>query len=253
MNDLSTLTRIAKEAGALLLSLASNGKRADREADLFWKAALAVAFPGQPVVSEETFAVSQLAQFAGRVWLIDPLDGTASYTRGEESYTTMATLVERGRPILAVVHQPATGSTYAAARGEGAFRNGRRIRVSSRATLAEMRLVHRHTMSNNLPAIIAALPCAEKAVCGSLGLKLSLIASGRFDLTVYDSEPNLWDTLPGILILEEAGGQVTDLFGRPVTADRQKASGLLASNGHIHKQLLRKIQPLSAIHQRGTR
>lgn len=221
---------------------------ADTDADKFWRQALQKYFPGDRIVTEETFVPIQMEKISqGRVWVIDPLDGTSSFKNREKSYTTMAALLVEGKVMLSLVHQPTTNDTYYAIKGEGSYLNNKPLHVSSVSRREDLRMVRRHTLSNNLEEIVYALHCKEVAVSGSLGLKLSLIASGLYDITVYDTEPSFWDVLPGALILEEAGGMVTDLFGKIISPLEINAKGVLATNGKIHSQLLRFIQPLSSV------
>jgi fructose-1,6-bisphosphatase/inositol monophosphatase family enzyme len=241
------VANLAARAGTIIESLKPDGKRADRVADRFWLNVLRKEFPGDCIITEETFRPGDLELTGRRVWFVDPLDGTSTFQRGEEGYATMAALVENNEVRLGVVHQPATGRTYYALKGAGAFLGRKKLHVSSFSTIEKMRLIHRHTMSNNLGDILDSLPCREKSVSGSLGVKLCLIASGRYDITVYDTQPNLWDILPGKIILEEAGGKITDLFGREISLKAIKTSGILATNDLAHREILEKIQPLSRI------
>ena len=251
MNDMRLLRSLARKAGNIVDALKPNGKKADKESDAFWQKELREAFPNDIIISEESFSPEQLQTISQNwVWIVDPLDGTSSFSHGEDGYSIMAARLDRGIPQIAVVHHPPTGKTYHAVRGKGAFNGTQRLTVSKRRTLESMRLIHRHTMSNNLKTILHALPCKERTISGSLGLKLCRIAEGQYDLTVYDTQPNLWDIVPGALILQEAGGKVTDLFGKPITVGAP-ISGLLATNNTIHTHILKKIQPLSYIVQSG--
>jgi len=240
------LMEMASEAGKIIQSCDYDGDKADRKSDEFWQSSLKREFPDHGVITEESFHPEQMDKInLGKTWIVDPLDGTSSFKSKEESYSTMIALADKKEVILGLVHQPTTGKTYYGIKGKGAYLNGKPIRVSFIDKLEEMRLVHRHTMSNNLQPILDSISCKEKILSGSLGLKLSLIASGRCDLVVYDSQPNIWDILPGKIILEEAGGEITDIFGKEIQTTTSNSQGILATNGQIHQEILDKIQPLS--------
>lgn len=191
---------------------------ADLAADAVIGAGLRALDPATPVVSEE-----QERTHAGRparFWLVDPLDGTREFVRGGDDYTVNIALVENGVPVLGVVHVPATGVSYAAARGTGATRFGpdgeaRPIAVR-RAGADELVVVASRSHRNDaLEAFLAALPPHRATSIGS-SLKLCLVAEGAADLYPRTGPTSWWDTAAAHAVALEAGAEVVTLDGAPL-------------------------------------
>ncbi len=220
------LAGILHQAGRLLLDLRASGKvthrrrgavvnaSADAEAHRFLAQALATLSPGVPVVSEED-ARTHRHERPDLYWLIDPLDGTASFVDGFPGFVTQAALMRDRRPVLAGVHAPALGETYLAEAGAGATCNGARLGVATRVR-------DEWVLTDNYPAprgIAAALMhdwnIPGYLECGSIGLKICRVAEGKADLFVKEVTVRDWDVAAPQLVLEEAGGCLRDSDGRP--------------------------------------
>ena len=191
---------------------------ADLAADRVIAAGLAALDPGTPVVSEEQERVHDGALH--RFWLVDPLDGTREFVRGGDDYTVNIALVEDGVPVLGVVHAPATGVSYAAARGRGALRSeggtARPIAVRAARAADELVVVASRSHRNDaLTAFLAALPPHRLVSIGS-SLKLCLVADGSADLYPRTGPTSWWDTAAAHVVAVEAGAQVTTLAGAPL-------------------------------------
>jgi histidinol-phosphatase len=211
---------------------------ADREAEEALRAAIARERPGDAIVGEEYGDGG-----GGSVrWILDPIDGTRHYVRGIPLWATLIAL-ERARELaVAVVSAPALGMRWWAGRAEGAFANGRAIRVSSVARLEEASFSHAGVGSFDKHGHGAALRAlAERAwmerAFGDFWPHM-LVAEGRLDFTL-EANVNLWDLAPVQLIVEEAGGRFTDFGGEP----RADGGSGISSNGLLHDDVLAALSP----------
>jgi histidinol-phosphatase len=206
---------------------------ADREAEEALRLAIARDRPGDAVVGEEFGD-----QGDGSVrWILDPIDGTRHYVRGIPLWATLIALEREGALVAAVASAPALATRWSAARGDGAFANGRPIRVSDVGRLEEASFSHAGTGSFEKhgygPALraIAERSWMERAY-GDFWHHV-LVAEGRLDFAV-EASVNLWDLAPVQLIVEEAGGRFSDFGG---VARPDGGSGL-SSNGLLHDEVL---------------
>jgi len=169
---------------------------------------------GVPIVSEEDES-GHVARSADRYWLIDPIDGTASYCDGFDGFVTQAALIEGGRPVLGVVHGPALQLTYKAAIGIQPTCNNAPIRVSSRRT--ELVLIDNYPEPRGVAReIYDALGFDRYIESGSIALKICRVADGTVDLFVKDVPVRDWDLAPAHLLLESAGGVLVSFDGSPI-------------------------------------
>ncbi|MBJ6801709.1 inositol monophosphatase family protein [Geomonas propionica] len=166
------------------------------------------------IVSEEDVA-SQSESRPEEYWLIDPIDGTASFVHGFSGFVCQAALIRRGVVEMAGVYAPALDKLYLAERGGGATVNGTPLGV--REPLSEcLTLVDNYPEARGLAAeVMHALPCATYLESGSIGLKICLVAEGAADLFVKDVTVRDWDVAPPHLILAEAGGFLSVAAGIP--------------------------------------
>jgi myo-inositol-1(or 4)-monophosphatase len=174
-------------------------------------------------------------------WLVDPLDGTTNYIRHYPSFAVSIALVREGEVVLGVVFNPVSGELYRATRGGGASVNGRELRVSSTSALHDSLLGSGFPYDawtapdNNGAAWCRLLRCAISLRCdGSAALDLCHVAAGRFD-AYWEVGLAPWDLAAGSLIVAEAGGRVTASDGSGFSV---VGSTIVASNGHIHHELL---------------
>ena len=225
---------------------------ADRRASELIVAGLASSFPDDPIISEElTPAPGALG--APRLWLVDPIDGTKDFIRGEDGYAVMIGLVCDGRPVLGVVYQPVIDRLFYAT-PDGALMTHEGVTtplaVSSVAAAADVRLVaSRSNRSPDLDRVKLQLGIANELNLGSVGVKLCVIAAGARDLYVNPAaKTKAWDTCAPEAILVQAGGRLSDLFGNPIDYTKELAHrrGLVASNGLVHDEVVAKLTPLFA-------
>lgn len=173
-------------------------------------------------------------------WIIDPLDGTLNYVRGIDTFGVSIALEYKKEVILGVIYIPLSKQLYFAQKGEGSYLNGERIKVS-RTGLKEayivydssIRLDRKKVMLNNLDKLTEQTFTLR--VLGSSARSLSYLAQGKVELVIdYYDKP--WDFSGGALIVEEAGGRVTDMNGERWSP---WSRGYIASNGIIHEKVLK--------------
>ncbi|MSP58949.1 MAG: 3'(2'),5'-bisphosphate nucleotidase CysQ [Myxococcales bacterium] len=263
--ELAVAERLGREAAAIIAAYFGTGikvdykpgegpvTQADREADALIVGGLRAAFPGDGILSEEA-PDDGSRRTHERVWMVDPLDGTSDFVRERAGFAVMIGLAIAGRPVVGVVLQPTTGVLYRAVRGEGAEQvdgagGVTRLQVSTVDELAAIRLVaSKSHRGPSIDRVRAALGVTDEMNIGSVGLKLGLIARGERDLYVNpESHASLWDTLAPEVILDEAGGRMSDLAGAPIDylgPSLKHARGLCASNGRLHDRVLSSLAPL---------
>lgn len=196
-------------------------------------------FPGHDILTEESPEISTGSRFR---WIIDPLDGTTNYAHGCPVFSVSIALEVEGVIIRGAVYNPMLDELFAAERGAGAFLNGRRLMVSrterlSRALLATGFPYDIREDRNNNINYFRALAFGAQALrrTGSAALDMAYLAAGRFD-GFWELKLAPWDTAAGWLLVEEAGGVVTDLRGDPY---RLRSPDILASNGLLHAEIAR--------------
>lgn len=208
---------------------------ADREVDAFLKAELRGILPVAWLSEESADDLDRLGREA--VWIVDPLDGTREFAQGIPEYSIAVALVAHGRPVLGVVHNPATGDSFWAAHGGGAFRNGEPIRVTEGTTL----LSSRSEMATGEFAPLAETWTLRPM--GSVQLKLALVAAAEAALTLSRGPKHEWDVCAGALIVAEAGGLATDMFGGPLWYNQHwpKVKGILAGAPAAYRRALDQL------------
>ena len=267
-HELRIALELAREAGAAILDLyegpldieqkASADDRepvtqADKLANEIIVARLLREFPDDGILAEESIDTSHRLD-KSRVWMIDPLDGTTGFIDGNGDFAVQIGLAENGECVLGVVYQPLTGVLYRAVRGGGTWIERPNVepeqgRVSDHREISTMRLAaSRSHRSPRMDKVVEAFGLKEEIRRGSVGIKVGLIVEQQSDLYVHLSpRTKQWDTCAPQLILHEAGGRMTDLFGRPLRynhADVQNRNGVVASNGASHDRIVELLQPL---------
>jgi myo-inositol-1(or 4)-monophosphatase len=211
----------------------------DRACEALILERLAKERPGDAVLAEESGA--QERPGARWRWIIDPLDGTTNYAHGYPRFCVSIGVERDGVREVGVVYDPLLDELYHALRGGGAFRNGCAIRVSRETQLDRSLLAtgfaydRRESREDNLEHFGAFLKRARALRRdGSAALDLCYVACGRLD-GYWEFKLAPWDVAAGILILEEAGGRVSDARGGPPDASGRET---VASNGPIHDAML---------------
>jgi 3'(2'), 5'-bisphosphate nucleotidase len=227
---------------------------ADRDASSLIVERLSAKFPYDAILSEEAADDAQKRLSKKRAWIVDPIDGTAGFVKKDGDFSVQIGLAEEGEPAAGVVFMPFHDVLYYASKDSGAFSvHGNdepiRLAVSSKTDFGEMKLaLTRNHYSEKMAKIIEAFRFASQVRRGSVGLKIGLIAERTCDIYIHPSpRTKLWDTCAPQIILEEAGGKLTDLFGDPIKydiADVQNHNGILATNGVSHRAAMEHLRPV---------
>ena len=253
---LETARNAAREAGVLLraklgthMTVRSKDVRsnlvteADTQSETLIRGLIAASFPTDVVLGEETGAS---AGDVRRRWIVDPLDGTTNYAHGYRCFCVSIAFELEGTVELGVVYDPMADELYEARRGAGATCNGRKLQVSHRDDLRDALLVtgfppYKSSGPRSNLGAFADFMARAQAIRrdGSAALDLCGVAAGRFD-GFWEPGLHAWDIAAGVLIVEEAGGHVSDYLGQSATLE---AARLIASNGKIHEAMLETLRP----------
>ncbi|MFP7755518.1 inositol monophosphatase family protein [Thermodesulfobacteriota bacterium B35] len=214
------------------------------EADLASETAIVASLnedlPGIAIMAEESAGDSP-SQPEGRSWIIDPLDGTTNFAHGFPFFAVSIALVEDAVPLAGVVYCPMQDELFCACRGRGAWLNSDRISVTATRFPVEALVatgfpydIHARldTVLRQLRSVLPKVRDIRRA--GAAAIDLAYVASGRLD-GFWEMDLKPWDTAAGWLLVEEAGGRVSDFAGNPYSAFRPE---ILASNSVLHEQLI---------------
>ncbi len=248
--SLNTLETIVREAGDIALSqfndlqnleVSQKSPRdfvtaADVAVEKFLKKTLAQHFPEYGFWGEESGKTENQLQR----WIVDPIDGTHSFTKGQYFWSISIALEINGELIIGAVYAPALNDYYCAKKDQGAFKNGQKINVSDETDLGNSMIatgfacLRSYLEENNLERFcrIAQRTTGQRRF-GSAAMDLCLVADGQVD-AFWEQELNLYDIAAGALIVLEAGGTITDFKGKAGVFPKQ----ILASNGTILDELL---------------
>jgi myo-inositol-1(or 4)-monophosphatase len=251
------MSEIAREAGALLMGYfdqhikieykgeADLVTAADRKSEMLIRERIRSLWPNHDVLGEEEGLRDTGSDHR---WYVDPLDGTTNFAHGFPVFCVSMALAYRQELLAGVCYDPTRNELFSAERGKGAHLNQVPIRVSRTAKLSESLLAtgfpshKRHHNPNIYFYHQITLRSHGVRRAGSAALDLCSVASGRFD-GFWEFNLNPWDTAAGVLIIEEAGGRVSDFNGRPFQLNSRET---LASNGLIHESLIQEFQQIFA-------
>jgi myo-inositol-1(or 4)-monophosphatase len=249
------ISEIAREAGALLMDffrkrVAVEYKGdvdlvtvADRTSEKLITERIRQRWPQHGIMGEEGTRSDLGNDYR---WYVDPLDGTTNFAHSYPVFCISLALEYKGERIAGVIFDPTRDEMFAVERGGGAFVNDRRIQVSSVSNLAECLVAtgfpshKRHKNPNIYFYHQITLKTHGVRRAGSAALDLASVAAGRFD-GFWEFNLNPWDTAAGVLLVEEAGGRVTDFTGQPFQIASHE---VLASNGIVHPDLVREFQAI---------
>lgn len=254
---LNIAVKAARQAGKLLLrysgqlerlSVQTKGRNdfvseADRDAEQTIIRVLRAAYPQHAILAEESGAQGQNEY----EWIIDPLDGTTNFLHGYPQFAVSIALRRQQKLDQAVVYDPLRDEIFTASRGAGAQLNDRRIRVSRNASLSDALLgtgfpfksmEHLETWIQMFRTLLPLTHGVRRA--GSAALDLAHVACGRLD-GFWEIGLRPWDIAAGMLLVEEAGGLVSDFAG----GQNFLASGnVIAANPRVHPEILGLIEPI---------
>lgn len=268
-HELEVVTELAREAGAILLAHYHSPflveqkvnalkeleevTAADREANDLIVERLAVEFPDDGILAEES-ADTERRLGKARVWMIDPMDGTKNFIKRDGDFAVQIGLAINGESVAGVVYQPVRDVLYWAARGTGSWieapdKEAAQMSVSSLIAPHEMVLASsRSHRSPRMERVVSSFGFKDEVRRGSVGVKVGLITEQQADLYLHLSPgTKQWDTCAPEIILTEAGGRLTDLFGRPLQYNGVRVdnrNGIVATNGAAHEMVIENLKPL---------
>lgn len=223
-------------------AIANDVENAKHRADLFAQEQLyrllASSYPGVPIISEEDEYHAELRP--SEYWLIDPIDGTASWAEGFPGYVTQAAFIQAGCVEYGVIHAPVLHRTWVALRGAGVFCNGEKLppRKSARSPLV---VIDNYPQPRGICLdLINWLGVARYEESGSLGLKAALVASGEADVFIKRVVVRDWDMAPAMAVCAEAGAVLTRVDGSTfsLSGPYAKPDGVIVA---ANEQLVHRI------------
>jgi myo-inositol-1(or 4)-monophosphatase len=260
--DLAFAVDLAGRAGAVLMDRYERLERihyksardvvteADHLSEALILEAIRARHPGDALLAEETGEHRAIAGEAptsgrGRVWIVDPLDGTVNYANGIPVFCVSIGLVVDGRPAVGVVLDPTRGETYAAAVDGPATLNGREVRCSEKDKMSDFVI----SMALGGRAAVTRSRNVRKAIrisrsMGSAALALAYVANGRFDAFIQQGGLSAWDIAAAGLIAERGGAAVTAMDGGPWfdLAHAPASAGVIAAPPAHHEALLALVK-----------
>ena len=256
-NLLSFAIQTARDAGSVLIDRLGRAQISNKgDIDLVTEADLASEkliidrikshYPRHAILAEESGAAEGVETVAGKSdwkWIVDPLDGTTNYAHGYPCFCVSIAVERAGQIEIGVVYDPTRDEMFAAERGQGATLNERPMRVSVLDNLNAAMLCtgfpYNVRERPNFARDFVNFTMKAQAVRrdGSAALDLAYLACGRFD-GFWEDGLNAWDVAAGMLLIEEAGGRVTDYHGQPLDIYTPK---VLATNGRVHDAMMRVL------------
>jgi myo-inositol-1(or 4)-monophosphatase len=253
---LATAVQAVTRAGAMQMAGSTNLQiekkgaidlvtQIDREVEEMFRALIARRFPSHAVLAEEFVNAADRESEAEYCWVFDPVDGTTNYAHGLPIFCSACSLERHGQPIVAAIYDPSRRELFTAERGLGAWLNGVPLHVSKADALIDALLCtgFPYTVQHDsgyLLGLFGDFIGRARAVrrLGSAAIDLAYVAAGRFD-GFWEVKLNAWDISAGALIIEEAGGRVSTLNGRPFSS---RLGEIVASNSRIHDEMVTLIR-----------
>ena len=217
--------------------------RADRESEQVIRDLIVERYPDHGIVGEEFDDLNPEAEFC---WVLDPIDGTRNYASGIPLFSLVIGLVQDGEVLLGINYDPLRKEMFHAEKGKGAFLNDKRLQVTEKRSIEDSIIgfdlsYNDQGAANTMDVILSIWPEMQTArIMGSAALGISYVAAGRTDL-YFHHKLQPWDQVAGIILVQEAGGVITDRNGRDISVS---SDGLIASNEKIHSSFLYKTTGL---------
>jgi 3'(2'), 5'-bisphosphate nucleotidase len=226
---------------------------ADRRASEIIVAGLEGNFPGDGILSEELTDTSERLALK-RAWIIDPIDGTYGFVERTGDFAVQIGLAVEGEAILGVVYEPLVERLFWAVKGEGTWlelpaQAPQKLHVSDKTRFSEMIVAASRSHYNPRQQRLKKYFGFKNEIRrGSVGVKIGLLAMQESDVYInFSPRTKHWDTCAPQIILEEAGGAMTDLYGAKIrynTPDVQNYNGIVSTNGIAHDEMIRRLKPL---------
>lgn len=242
----------AQEAGKLIKSKANSEKNVatkssnvdlvtdvDQQAEKIICEIIQKKYPQHTIIGEEGSTNDSFNDTRGYLWIIDPIDGTTNFIHGVPFYAVSIGLVYNNDVVLGVVYDPSSEELFSAQKGQGAFLNGEPIKVSEEKTIAES-LMSSDFPNNKYRKLTAksieniSTKCRNLRAPGSTALQMAYVAAGRYS-GYWELGLKAWDMVAGALLVQEAGGRVSDTLNNSYSLD---VSHVVATNGFIHDELI---------------
>ena len=193
-------------------------------------------FPDHAILSEEKGLVEKTSAY---IWIVDPIDGTINNYHGAEPFCIGLCLLKNDEPIISAIYNPISDHLYFAEKNKGANMNGNVIKVSDRDLKNSVIMTHLSSKKDSRDRLIPHLEQIYSSgmhmrMLGSGFAAMTYVAGGNFDV-FFNIKTNAWDFLPGTLLVQEAGGMVTDINGEKINI---KSTSVLATNGVAHGEML---------------
>jgi myo-inositol-1(or 4)-monophosphatase len=254
---IAPMQAMAREAGSLIMGYFRQHVKieykgavdlvtvADRESEALILTRIRAQFPGHDVMGEEGTRIDTGSEYK---WYVDPLDGTTNFAHGYPVFCVSLAVERAGRRVAGVIYDPTRDEMFSAALGGGASLNGEAIHVSAISKLGECLIgtgfpsQKRHKNPNIYFYHQLTLRTHGVRRAGSAALDLCNVASGRYE-GFWEFNLNPWDTAAGVLIVEEAGGKVTDFSGGEFEIASRET---IATNGLVHDALLHEFREIFA-------
>ena len=257
--DLALIEEAVRDAGAIARKFYRGSYRqwskdkgqpvteCDLAIDRFLSGRLGAARPDYGWLSEETEDNPERCK-VGTLFIVDPIDGTVAFLKGQPHFTICAAVVTNGRPTVAAIYNPVTGECFTALSAQGAHLNGKRIHVTARTELEGARILGPKTTFERTGQSAGGLswPTMHVEARNSVAYRLALVACGGFDATVALSAKHDWDLAAGDLIVQEAGGLVSTHTGAPLRYNGPEPiqPSLVAAGPSLQVQILERVRDL---------
>lgn len=259
--NIEDIKQIAKQAGEKIMEFYKNDikvykkeddtpvTKADLESNKIIEKGLKKY--GYPILSEE-IADDRKRLKSKRVWIIDPLDGTEDFIQKTGEFAVMIGLAVNGKSQLGVVYEPVTNCLYWGVKNKGAFleENGekKKLKVSSIDKFSQMSIFVSRNHTGEKELDLTKELGLKKSYLGSCGVKISRIAEGEGEVYINSSDKtSQWDTCAGAVILQEAGGKITDTQGNELVYNIEETyhlSGIIVSNRLKHRKIVKSLGEL---------
>lgn len=226
---------------------------ADRRASEIIVAGLKENFPNDGVLSEELIDTNERLALK-RAWIVDPIDGTYGFVERTGDFAVQIGLAVEGEAVLGIVYEPLTERLFWAVRGEGTWlelpaQTPQKLQVSGKTHFSEMIVAASRSHYNpRQQRLRKYFGFKHEIRRGSVGVKIGLLAMRESDVYInFSPRTKHWDTCAPQIILEEAGGAMTDLYGAKIrynTPDVRNYNGIVSTNGAAHDEVIRRLKPL---------
>lgn len=210
---------------------------ADYAADAVLKHQLLGPFPDYGWISEESASLQ--GKNCDRTWIVDPIDGTRAFLNGKEDWCVSVALLENRRPALAAIFLPCSGDLYEGCAGQGAYLNNERLTTSRKKSIEGCCMVgYRDLFRSKKWA--RPWPSMTVEIYNSMAIRLARVADGRCDAALTLNAKSDWDLAAADLLVQEAGGMITDIQGLPFRYGQQplRKPNVLASGAMLHSKLV---------------